>query len=132
MPLEYIGSAEKTDSEYPYIFTTGRILYHYHTRTMTGRVEGLNKKAPKSYVEINETTAMKLGISNGERVKLSSRRGEVTTLAKVTDIIEENVLFMPFHFAEGAANYLTSTKLDPIAKIPELKVAAVKIEKVGS
>ena len=132
MPIAHVGSAEKTDSEYPYIFTTGRNLYHYHTRTMTGRVEGLNKMSPHSYVEMNEVTANKLGIVDGEEIKLSSRRGEVTTLVKITDIIDENVLFMPFHFAKGAANYLTNTKLDPIAKIPELKVAAVKIEKLGS
>ncbi|NLJ98439.1 MAG: formate dehydrogenase subunit alpha, partial [Tissierellia bacterium] len=106
--------------------------YHYHTRTMTGRVEGLNKLAPESYVEINEVTANKLGIVDGEKVKLSSRRGDIVTSAKITDIIDENILFMPFHYAEGAANYLTNTALDSIAKIPELKVAAVKIEKLGS
>jgi formate dehydrogenase major subunit len=132
MPVDHMESAETPDKEYPFILTTGRILYHYHTRTMTGRVEELNKISSKSYVEINETTANKLGISNGEKVKLSSRRGQIITLAKITDIIDENVFFMPFHFAEGAANYLTSTNLDPIAKIPELKVAAVKIEKLGS
>ncbi len=132
MPIEYSQSAEVTDSEYPFIFTTGRILYHYHTRTMTGKVEGLNAISSESYAEINEITAMKLGISDGEKIKLASRRGEIITTAKVTDIIEENVLFMPFHFAEGAANYLTNTKLDSIAKIPELKVAAVKIQKLGS
>lgn len=132
MPIDHRESAEVTDSEYPFIFTTGRILYHYHTMSMTGRVKGLNKIAPRSYIEINEVTANKLGISDGEKVKVSSRRGNVITLAKVTDILDENILFMPFHFAEGAANYLTNTELDPIAKIPELKVAAVKIEKLGS
>lgn len=132
MAIDHRDSAELADSEYPFIFTTGRILYHYHTRTMTGRVEGLNKLAPESYVEINEVTANKLGIVDGEKVKLSSRRGDIVTLAKITDIIDENILFMPFHYAEGAANYLTNTALDSIAKIPELKVAAVKIEKLGS
>ncbi len=132
MAIDHRDSAELADSEYPFIFTTGRILYHYHTRTMTGRVEGLNKLAPESYVEINEVTANKLGIVDGEKVKLSSRRGDIVTSAKITDIIDENILFMPFHYAEGAANYLTNTALDSIAKIPELKVAAVKIEKLGS
>lgn len=129
MPAEYMESAELPDSEYPFIFTTGRILYHYHTRTMTGRVEGLNKLAPKSYVEINEITAKKLKISDGENVKLTSRRGEIMTSARITNIVDENVLFMPFHFSNGAANYLTNTALDPTAKIPELKVAAVRLEK---
>lgn len=131
MPAEHVDSAEMPDRDYPYVFTTGRILYHYHTRTMTGRVEGLNKLAPSSYVEINEITARKLGIADGDTVRLASRRGEIETTARITEIIDEGVLFMPFHFAEGAANYLTNTARDPIAKIPELKVAAVKIEKVG-
>ena len=132
MAIDHRDSAELADKEYPFIFTTGRILYHYHTRTMTGRVEGLNKIAPESYVEINEVTANKLGIVDGERVRLTSRRGNVITSARVTDIIDENTLFMPFHYAESAANYLTNPALDSIAKIPELKVAAVKIEKLGS
>lgn len=132
MAVDHRDSAEVVDSEYPFVFTTGRILYHYHTRSMTGRVEGLNELAPESYVEINEVTANKFDISNGEKVRLTSRRGSIVTTAKVTDIIDEDVLFMPFHYAEGAANYLTNTKLDETAKIPELKVAAVRIEKLGS
>ncbi len=131
MPAEHMDSAELPDKDYPFALTTGRILYHYHTRTMTGRVEGLNKKAANNYVEINEVTAEKLGIKDGDMVRLISRRGEVEVAARITDIIGEGVLFMPFHFAEGAANYLTNTALDPIAKIPELKVAAVKLEKIS-
>ncbi len=131
MPAEQVDSAEMPDKKYPYALTTGRILYHYHTRTMTGRVEGLNKKASNNYVEINEVTAKKLGIKDGDIVRLTSRRGVVEVAARITDIIGEEVLFMPFHFAEGAANYLTNTALDPIAKIPELKVAAVKLEKIS-
>lgn len=130
MPAEYVESAEMPDREYPYVLTTGRILYHYHTRTMTGRVEGLNQLAPSSYVEINEVTAIKLGIADGERVRLTSRRGQIETAARITEIVDEEVLFMPFHYAEGAANYLTNSASDPIAKIPELKVAAVRIEKI--
>ena len=130
MPAEYTKSAELPDKDYPFIFTTGRILYHYHTMTMTGKTEGLNKLAPSSYVEINEITADKLGIKDGDQVKLSSRRGEVITTAHITEIIDEGVLFMPFHYAQGAANYLTNTVLDEEAKIPELKVAAVRIEKL--
>lgn len=130
--IDHRDSAETPDSEYPFILTTGRLLYQYHTRTMTGRVEGLNKLAPSSFVEINETTANKLNIHDGEKVKLTSRRGSIITTAKVTDIVDENVVFMPFHYSEGAVNYLTSTKLDEQSKIPELKVTAVKIEKVHS
>lgn len=130
MPAEQVDSAEMPDKDYPFAFTTGRILYHYHTMTMTGRVEGLNKKAPSNYVEINEITANKMGIKDGDMVRLTSRRGEVEVPARITDIIGENLLFMPFHYSEGAANYLTNTAIDPIAKIPELKVAAVKMEKI--
>lgn len=130
MPIEYTESAELTDREYPYVFTTGRILYQYHTRTMTGRVEGINKIAPSSYVEISEVDASRLGINDGDKVRLTSRRGQIVTTARVSELVDENVLFMPFHFADGAANYLTNSATDPIAKISEVKVAAVKIEKV--
>ncbi len=132
MPAEYTESAEMPDHDYPYVFTTGRILYHYHTRTMTGRVDGINQLAPSSYVEINEVDANRLGINDGDRVKLTSRRGQIETTARITEIIDENVLFMPFHFADGAANILTNSALDPMSKISELKVAAVSIEKVDN
>ncbi len=130
MPSPHADSAEMPDKEYPFIFTTGRILYHYHTRSMTGRVDGLNEKAPSNYVEINEDTANKMSIKDGEIVRLTSRRGQVEVPARVTNIVGEKVLFMPFHYAKGAANYLTNTALDPVAKIPELKVAAVRLEKI--
>jgi len=111
------------------IFTTGRILYHYHTSTMTGRVEGLKNISGRSYVEVNPTDAAKLGILSGDSVKVTSRRGGLVVEARVTDIVPEGVLFMPFHFADGPANVLTNTVTDPIAKIPELKVCAARIEK---
>ncbi|KDR94863.1 formate dehydrogenase, alpha subunit [Peptoclostridium litorale DSM 5388] len=130
VPCEYMESAETPDRQYPLIMTTGRVLYHYHTRTMTGKIEGLNQKSPCSYVEINPATANKLGIADGEIVRVVSKRGEIETMAKLTDIVEEEVVFMPFHFANGAANMLTNTELDPKSKIPELKVCAVRIEKV--
>jgi formate dehydrogenase major subunit len=129
MPISYEESAEKTDEKYPFVLTTGRIIYHYHTRTMTGRVEELNQMAPESYIEISPATADKIGVQDGEEVRVSSRRGIITTKAKVTDIIEDGVVFMPFHYAKGAANVLTNTELDPISNIPELKVCAVSIEK---
>jgi len=129
-PSEYIESAELPDAEYPYILTTGRILYQYHTMTMTGKTCGLNKIAGESYVEVNPVTASRLEIMDGDMVNISSRRGQIKTKVLVTDIVEEDVVFMPFHFADGAANVLTNPVTDPIAKIPEFKVCAVKIEKV--
>ena len=128
-PAPYRPSAETPDVEYPMIFTTGRILYHYHTSTMTGRVEGLKNISGHSYVEVNPADAAKLGILSGDAVKVSSRRGGLIVEARVTDIVPEGVLFMPFHFADGPANMLTNTVTDPIAKIPELKVCAARIEK---
>lgn len=128
-PAPYRPSAETPDAEFPMIFTTGRILYHYHTSTMTGRVEGLMNISGRSYVEINPADAAKLGILSGDSVKVSSRRGGVLAEARVTDIVPEGVLFMPFHFADGPANKLTNTAIDPTAKIPELKVCAARIEK---
>ncbi len=128
-PAEYKESSELPDNEYPLLLTTGRILYHYHTRTMTGRVDGLNAIVNESYIEINSETAKKLNIKNGEKVKVISRRGEITSNAKIINTIKNDVLFMPFHFADGAANMLTNPALDPIAKIPEFKVCAVRVEK---
>ncbi len=127
-PADYIESVELPDEEYPYILTTGRVLYQYHTRTMTGKVDGLNAMSPESYIEVNPATAARLGLVDGGSARVASRRGEVVTKVRVTDKVEEDVIFMPFHFAEGAANYLTSTAVDPIAKIPEYKVCAVSIE----
>jgi len=128
-PAPYRPSAETPDREYPMILTTGRILYHYHTSTMTGRVKGLMNISGKSYVELNPADASKLGIVTGDRVEVSSRRGGVVVEARVTDIVAEGVLFMPFHFADGPANKLTNTVIDPTAKIPELKVCAARIVK---
>ncbi|MDO5111842.1 MAG: formate dehydrogenase subunit alpha [Clostridia bacterium] len=128
-PHAYQPAAEQPDAEYPFIFTTGRILYHYHTRTMTGKNEGLNNIAGHAYVEINPDDAAKLGVACGDAVVVTSRRGTVTVEAKVTDKVEQGVVFMPFHFADGPANKLTNTVVDPIAKIPEFKVCAAKVEK---
>lgn len=130
VPIEYEVSKETPDEDYPLILTTGRMLYQYHTRTMTGKIDGLTEIAGKSYMEISPVTAKAYNISDGERVKVSSRRGSVTTMAKVTDKIEPGVVFMPFHYVDGSANTLTNPVLDPIAKIPELKVSSVAIEKL--
>lgn len=128
-PSPYKPATELPDGKYPYIFTTGRILYHYHTRTMTGRNEGLNKIAGHSYVEIHPEDADKAGVKDGDMVKIASRRGDVVVEAKVVERTAPGVLFMPFHFADGPANRLTIAAIDPIAKIPEYKVCAVKLRK---
>jgi formate dehydrogenase major subunit len=129
-PWEFKPSAELPDSDYPFILSTGRILYHYHTKTMTGKVDGLNNLFPESFVEINPAAAKKLGVAEGGKVRISTRRGAVQATAKVTDKLKENVIFMPFHFADGPANALTNPVLDPIAKIPEFKSCAASVEKI--
>jgi formate dehydrogenase alpha subunit len=128
-PAQYKPSAELPDAEYPFILTTGRVLYHYHTRTMTGKVSGLNEVSPESFIEINPAAAEKLGIDDGDKAIIKTRRGQVEVTAKVTPKLKESVIFMPFHFAEGAANMLTNPALDPIAKIPEYKVCAAQVVK---
>ena len=128
--IDYIPAAELPDEEYPLLLTTGRILYHYHTGSMSRRSKGLDAHRPEGYIEISPETAGELGIADGEMVKVSSRRGEVNVKAMVTSWPNPGVVFMPFHFAEAAANVLTNPALDPKAKIPEFKVCAVKIERL--
>jgi formate dehydrogenase alpha subunit len=131
-PLQYKPPAELPDKEYPLILTTGRSLYHYHTGTMTRKVAGLNALDPEGVVEISPNDASSLKIKNGEKVRVISRRGEVVTKAKVTDKVPPQVAYMSFHFAESPTNVLTNPALDPVAKIPELKVCAVRIEKAST
>jgi len=129
MPLQYKPSAELPDDEYPLLLTTERSLFHYHTGTMTRKVKGLNAFRNEELVEINPRDATALGIDDGEMVSIISRRGEVTAKARLTGVSPQGVVAMSFHFAESPTNKLTNPALDPVAKIPELKVCAVKIEK---
>ena len=103
---------------------------HYHTGTMTRNSPSLDAEMPVGYVEISSQDAQSLAIRTGEQVRISSRRGNITLGAVVTDRAGAGVLFIPFHFAEAAANMLTNNALDPTARIPEFKVCAVNIEKV--
>ncbi len=128
-PLQYKPPAELPDKEYPLMLTTGRSLYHYHTGTMTRKVTGLNTIEPEGVVEINPLDASYLKIKDRDKVKVISRRGEIIAKAKVTEKSPPKVVFMTFHFAESAVNILTNTALDPIAKTPEFKVCAVRVEK---
>lgn len=131
-PLKFIPPAEMPDEDYPLVLTTGRKLYHYHTGSMTRRVAGLERIAPEERVEINPVDAEVLELCNGDLVKVTSRRGEVTARADVTDRVPIGVIFMTFHYAESAANLLTNTALDPVSKMPEVKVCAVRVERVAA
>ncbi|MDO8673229.1 MAG: formate dehydrogenase subunit alpha [Dehalococcoidia bacterium] len=129
-PVKYRPPTEETDEEYPMVLTTGRIRFHYHTGTMTRRVKGLDAIRPEELVDINPIDAAKLGIRDGDMVKICSRRGQLEVKAQVTSHGAPGVVFMTFHFAEAAVNVLVGSALDPVAKIPEYKVCAVKVEKV--
>jgi len=130
-PIAYRPPAELPDAEYPFMLTTGRSLYQYHTGTMTRKVKGLNDLHGQAQVEIHPKDAEKLGIRDGDTVTLTSRRGNVAVTAKVSAVSPEGVVYMNFHFAEAAANILTNPARDPVAKIPEFKVCAVRVEKKG-
>jgi formate dehydrogenase major subunit len=129
-PIEFKRPAEVPDAEYPFILTTGRCIWHWHTGSMTRRSPSLEKEAPNAWIEINTDDAKALGVTNGEMVRAITRRGELKVTAKVTHDIKRNEMFMPFHYAECAANLLTNNALDPIAKIPEFKACAVRVEKI--
>jgi predicted molibdopterin-dependent oxidoreductase YjgC len=130
-PVEYTEPFEIPDTQYPLYLSTGRILYHWHTGTMTRRAEGLVEKAPECEVEISPQDAKQYRIENGAVVKISSRRGKITAKARITGKAVQGTIFVPFHFAEAAVNRLTHSALDPIAKIPGFKVCAVRLEKVS-
>lgn len=130
-PVEFKPPAENPDQDYPLVLTTGRSYYHYHTGTMTRRSKALDEFVPEAWVEINQVRAEQLGITEGEMVQLTSRRGQLKVKALLTNRVREEVVFMPFHFAEAAANLLTNAALDPVAKIPEFKVCAVRVEKAS-
>ncbi|MFC1953783.1 formate dehydrogenase subunit alpha, partial [Chloroflexota bacterium] len=128
-PLEYKPSVELPDKKYPLILTTTRSLYQYHTGTMTRKVADLNLILGEELVDINSDNASVLGISDGDMVKVTSRRGKVEAKARLTNSCPVGVVSMDFHFRESPVNNLTNSALDPVAKIPELKVCAVKVEK---
>jgi len=128
-PVEHQEPAENPDATFPFTLTTGRILQHYHTGAMTRRVPGLEQLAPEERVELNPDDAAQMGVGDGEWLRVTSRRGQVEARAWVTDRVGRGVVFMTFHYAEALTNVLTNTAVDPIAKIPELKVCAVKVEK---
>ncbi len=127
-PVDFIPPAELPDREYPLILTTGRMLFHYHTATMTRKSKPLNSFAPGAYAEIHPSDLAERGITDGSAVRIITRRGTIGIPARGSTRVAPGVVFVPFHFAESPANRLTSDALDPYSKIPELKVAACRIE----
>jgi formate dehydrogenase alpha subunit len=127
VPVNAQPPAETPDADYPLTLGTGRVLEHYHTGTMTRRSEGLNRIVPECFVEMNPADAARLGVVQGQRVRVASRRGAIAVRAEVTGRVAEGHVFIPFHFAEAAANVLTNPALDPLARIPEFKACAVRV-----
>ena len=129
--IDYVPPAELTDDDYPLYLTTGRVLYHYHTGTMTMKSAGLNERVPECFVEISPKDAAAYDIHDGSRVEIASRRGKITAKVQVSPKAVAGTIFIPFHFAQAAANRLTNAVLDPVSKIPEYKVCAVKMSKAA-
>ena len=127
--VEYKPPAELPDDEYPLILTTGRVIFHYHTGTMTRRTDRLHAEVSTGFVVVHPEDAEKAGVKSGDFVYLISRRGRVRVKAMVSDDVAKGLVFMPFHFSECAANYLTNPALAPGAKMPEFKFCAVRIER---
>jgi predicted molibdopterin-dependent oxidoreductase YjgC len=131
-PIEYKPPAEMPDEEYPFQLTTGRVHVHYHTGTMTRNSPSLEREISECFLEMHPEDAAEMNVMEGDRVVIASRRGSVPTRVKLTDSAVRKTVFMPFHFLESRANIVTNPAFDPIAKIPEFKVCAVRIEKMGT
>ena len=129
--IDYVEPAEMTDDEYPLYLTTGRLLYQYHTGTMSMKTGGLNEIAPEAFVEISPQDARKFKVKEGSRVNIDSRRGTIQARIKISRKAVTGTVFIPFHYAAAAANRLTNAALDPISGIPEYKVCAIKLSKAA-
>lgn len=130
-PVPYIPPAEQPDEQYPFVLTTGRRRPAYHTQTQTGRSPGIRRLLPEEMAEINPRDGFRLGIRDGQPVRISSRRGQVTVRARLTDRSPEGVVFLSFHFpGQVMTNVLTNDAYDPITETPEFKACAVRIEPV--
>jgi anaerobic selenocysteine-containing dehydrogenase len=134
---DYVPPPEEPDDDYPFFLTTGRVVYHWHTRTKTGRVHRLNEAAPDVFVEISKADAREYGIEDGDVLEISTRRGKVEAPARLGNILAGH-LFIPFHYGywdnpdrKRAANELTITAYDPVSKQPHFKFAAAKVRKLG-
>lgn len=130
-PVTHIPPDELPDEEYPMVLSTGRRLYHYHTGTMSRRNSGLEWAYPRECLEVNPLDAREMGIENGEKVKVVTRRGHIEVAVCITDRVPKGMVFTSFHFWEAAVNKLTNPARDPKAKIPEYKVCAVRVEKLA-
>lgn len=130
IPVDWTPPAEVPDEEYPLVLSTGRRLYHYHTRTQTGRAAGLNEILGEETADISAEDADAMGIAEGETIRVRSRRGQVRVKARITDQVPRGMVWMAFHFRETCANWLTNPVFDPVSQTAEYKACAVRIEKL--
>ena len=130
VPADLVPPDEEPDDAYPFILTTGRQLEHWHTGQMTRRATVLDALEPEAMCEMSPNDVHRLGLKPGDMVRLETRRGMIETHLRMAGRIPEGVVFMPFCYAEAAANLLTNPQLDPFGKIPELKYCAVKVERI--
>ncbi|WP_334666344.1 molybdopterin oxidoreductase family protein, partial [Streptomyces cyaneofuscatus] len=129
VPVVHRAAAEETDREYPVVLTTGRVVAQYQSGAQTRRVDELNAAAPGPFVELHPRLAERIGVAEGEPVAVTSRRGRAVAPARITGAIRADTVFMPFHWpGEGRANTLTNPALDPVSRMPEFKVCAVRLE----
>jgi len=126
--IDHVPPAELPDDQYPYLLSTGRILFHYNVTTPYSA--GIHSMWNEEYAEVNPDDASRLGVTTGDKVKVTSRRGEVTTKVQVTDRVPPGMIWMSFHYTKTPTNVLTSDALDPVTKTGEYKVCAVKVEKL--
>ncbi|MBS0010697.1 MAG: molybdopterin oxidoreductase family protein, partial [Bacteroidales bacterium] len=129
-PVDHIEQTEKTTKDLPFILNSGRILYQYHSSTMSRRNKALNDFANEAYVLMNIIDADNFGFKDGDKVRISNSRGELVTVVRESDEVAIGELFMPWHFSEALVNNLTRADLDPYSKIAPFKLSACKVEKV--
>jgi formate dehydrogenase major subunit len=132
VPASIVPPAEEPDAEYPLVLTTGRQLEHWHTGAMTRRASVLDLLEPEAVAMLSPIDLRRLGIAAGERVRVATRRGAIELKARSDGAVPEGLVFIPFCYAEAAANILTNPQLDPYGKIPEFKYCAARVEKAGS
>ncbi|MHA1638368.1 MAG: molybdopterin oxidoreductase family protein, partial [Candidatus Thorarchaeota archaeon] len=128
--IESQQSAELPDKEYPYILSSGRSIFHYHTGSMTRRTPKLEAEIDEAFCQVNPEDATREQIQKGDKIILTTRRGSIETEVRVTNQVPKGMLFVPFHFSEASVNRLTNPVLDPTCAMPEYKVCAVKMEVV--
>ncbi len=129
-PVDYAVQSERASAKYPFLLNTGRILYQYHSSTMSRRNKALNDFANQAYVLMHPTDAQKCGFNNEDMVKITSPRGQIETAVRISKEVLQGELFMPFHYSEAPVNRLTRDELDPYSRIAPFKISAVRVEKL--